>query len=61
MINVPLARAALNAAPGDHVVYTKAQAELLLAEAEIGQRARLALINLKTVTAVAASAAGASA
>lgn len=61
MINVPLARAALSSAPGDQVIYSKAQMAQLLAEVELGQIARRALVNLKTVTAVAASAAGASA
>ncbi|HEX8419457.1 MAG TPA: hypothetical protein VF638_05530 [Sphingomonas sp.] len=59
MINVPHAVAALAAVPGDHVVYSKAQAAQMWAEIEVGQRARRALTNLKTMTAVAASAAGA--
>lgn len=59
MINVAQARAALLAAPGDTVAFSKEQAAQLLAELEVGQKARRALSNLRTMTAVAASAAGA--
>jgi hypothetical protein len=59
MINVAHARAAISAAPGDTVTYTKAQAAQMFAEIEVGQQARRALSHLRTVTAVAASAAGA--
>jgi hypothetical protein len=59
MINVAHARAAIEAAPGDIVGLSKGQLAQLFAELEIGQRARQALTNLKTMTAVAASSAGA--
>lgn len=59
MINVAQARAAMAAAPGDTVAFTKAQAAQMFSEIEVGQNARRALCNLRTMTAVAASAAGA--
>lgn len=58
MINVSLALADVLSAPGDRVVYTKEQAAQLLAEVDLGQRARIALTNLKTQAAIAAAKAG---
>ena len=60
-MNAQAAKAAVLAAPGGHVMYTKEQAVQMLTEVEIGQRARRALSNLKTLAAAAANAAGAAA
>lgn len=59
MINVAQSRAAVAAMHGDIVAMTKAQFAELLAEVEIGQNARRALTNIRSVVAIAASASGA--
>jgi len=59
MINVAQIRSAASASPGDIVGVSKAQLAELLTEIEIGQRARRALTNLRSLTAIAASASGA--
>ncbi len=59
MINVAQFRTAVNATEGDVIALPKSQLAVLLEELEIGQHARRALTGLKTVTAIAASTAGA--
>jgi hypothetical protein len=59
MINVAQIRSAALASPGEVVGLSKAQLAELLAEIEIGQQARRALTNLRSLTAIAASRAGA--
>jgi hypothetical protein len=59
MLNVAQIRAAVAASPGDAVAMTKGQIAQLLTEIEIGQNARRALTNLRSLTAIAASASGA--
>lgn len=57
MINVAHARAALDAMTGDAVVTAKAQMAEMLTEIELGQRARRALTNIRSITTVLAIAA----
>jgi hypothetical protein len=61
MLDVAKARADMMAAPGDHLVYTKAQAAQLLDEAELGQQARRTVRAMGAVLGIAAPLAGASA
>ncbi|WP_242140850.1 hypothetical protein [Sphingomonas sp. TREG-RG-20F-R18-01] len=57
MINVAHTKAALAALEGDTIALPKAQVAQLLDEVESGQRARRALINIKTIIAIGANAA----
>lgn len=59
MINVAQYKAAIASLPGDAIVLPRTQMAELLLELEIGQNARRALTNLKSITAIAASASGA--
>jgi hypothetical protein len=61
MINVGQVRAHIEATEGDVLAVPKLQLVEMLAEVELGQHARRALINVRTLVNIGANASGAGA